>query len=82
MYLCSIYVVIMVCIYVVCCTLVSEIRVSPEMLRVFQYIEVLTCVIYNCELLLSHCEDYRRRQVGECADTWYKRIQPTGKVEL
>ena len=22
-------------------------------------------------------EDYRRRQVGECADTWYKRIQPT-----
>ena len=23
------------------------------------------------------CEDYRRRQVGKCADTWYKRIQPT-----
>ena len=22
-------------------------------------------------------KDYRWRQVGECADTWYKRIQPT-----
>ena len=22
-------------------------------------------------------EDYQQRQVGECADTWYKRIQPT-----
>ena len=22
-------------------------------------------------------KDYRERQVGECADTWYKRIQPT-----
>ena len=59
------------CIYIimyhlprVCCTLVPEIRVCPEMLRVcpemlrvcpemlrvFQYIDVLmcTCVIYNC----------------------------------
>ena len=31
----------------VCCTLVSEIRVRPEMLRVFRYIDVLMCVIYN-----------------------------------
>ena len=28
------------------------------------------------------CEDYRRRQVDECADTWYKRIHPTETVEL
>ena len=28
-------------------------------------------------------EDYRRRQVGECVDTWYKPcIQPTETVEL
>ena len=32
----------------VCCTLVPEIRVHPEMLLVFRYIDVLTCVIYNC----------------------------------
>ena len=47
----------------VCHTLVPEIRVHPEMIHVFQYIDVLTCVIYNCmhsteqqrslELLLS-----------------------------
>ena len=35
---------------------------------------------YSCLRLCR--EDYWRRQVGECADTWYKRIQPTGKVEL
>ena len=29
-------------------TLVPEIRVHPEMLHVFQYIDVLMCVIYNC----------------------------------
>ena len=48
----------MVCIYVsiyvsmyhlphICRTLVPKIHVHPEMLRVFRYIEVLTCVIYN-----------------------------------
>ena len=37
----------------VCRTLVPEIRVRPEMLRVFQYIDVLTCVIYNCTRLNS-----------------------------
>ena len=62
-------------------------RICPEMLRVFWYRDVLTCVIYNCmhlnekhgqlELLIVCCEDYRRRQVGECADTWHKWIQPT-----
>ena len=42
-----------VCMYVsniftrVCHTLVPEICVCPEMLCVFQYIDVLTCVIYN-----------------------------------
>ena len=34
----------------VCRTLVPEIRVRPEMLRVFWYIDMLTCVIYNCRL--------------------------------
>ena len=79
----------------ICCTLVPEICVCPEMLHVFQYIDVLTCMIYNymhlteqqrgLELLVSAVsgEDYRRKQVGECADTWYKlRIQPTETVEL
>ena len=33
----------------VCRTLVPKIRVGPEMLRVFQYIDVFTCVVYNCE---------------------------------
>ena len=32
----------------VCRTLVLEICVRPEMLRVFQYIDVVTCMIYNC----------------------------------
>ena len=32
----------------VCRTLAPEIRVHPEMLHVFLYIDVLTCVIYNC----------------------------------
>ena len=32
----------------ICRTLVPEIRVCPEMLRVFRYIDVLTCVNYNC----------------------------------
>ena len=32
----------------ICCTLVPENRVRPEILCVFQYIDVLTCVIYNC----------------------------------
>ena len=67
----------------VCRTLVPEIRVRPEILRVFQYIDVFTCVIYNCTRLNGQerlgaarvCrEAYRRRQVGECADTWYKQI--------
>ena len=32
----------------VCRTLVPEICVRPEMLRVIQYSDVLTCMIYNC----------------------------------
>ena len=35
------------------CALVSEICVCPEMLRVFRYTDVLTCVIYNCTRLNS-----------------------------
>ena len=74
----------------ICRTLVPKIRVHPEMLCVFRYIGVLTCVIYNCTrlnkqqgLLVSAVkymyidEDYL---VGECADTWYKRMQPTETV--
>ena len=33
----------------VCCTPVPEIHVRPEMLHVFRYIGVLTCVICNCD---------------------------------
>ena len=32
----------------VCHTLVPEIHVHPEVLCVFRYIDMLTCVIYNC----------------------------------
>ena len=73
----------------VCRTLVPEIRVCPEMLRVFRYINVITCVIYNCTDPRTTwttgatrvCrEDYRWRQVGECADTWYKQIQLPGNL--
>ena len=35
----------------VCRTLVPKICVCPEMLHVFQYIDVLMCVIYNCTQL-------------------------------
>ena len=31
-----------------CHTLVPEIRVCPEMLHVFRYINVFSCMIYNC----------------------------------
>ena len=47
------YVCMYVCMYVsnifpcICHTLVPEICVRPEMLHVFQYTEVLTCMIYN-----------------------------------
>ena len=68
------------CMYVcVCRTLAPEIRARPEMLRVIRCIDVLTCVIYNWDskddwsyscLRHSVCrEEYRRSQVGECADT-------------
>ena len=53
----------------VCCTLVPEIRVRPEMFCVFRYIDVLTYVIYNCDWTTKTtgatrvcCEDYQRRQ--------------------
>ena len=38
---------IMVC-YPAFVALAPEIRVRPEMLHVFRYIDMLTCVIYNC----------------------------------
>ena len=37
----------------VCHTLVPEICVRPEIFRVFRYIDVLMCVIYNCTQLNS-----------------------------
>ena len=46
----SIYVCI---IYPAFCALVSEICICPEMLHVFRYTDVLTCVIYNCTRLNS-----------------------------
>ena len=32
----------------VCSTLVPEIHAHPEILRVFMYIDMLACTIYNC----------------------------------
>ena len=68
----------------VCRTLVPKIRVHPEILHVFRYIDVLVNSPQGqLELFVSASrEDYRQRQVGECADTWYKQIQPTETVEL
>ena len=37
----------------VCHTLVLEIHVRPEIHRVFQYIDMLICVIHNCTQLSS-----------------------------
>ena len=39
---------------------------------------------YSCDWLTFSlcCEDYRRRQVGERAGTWYQRTQPAETVEL
>ena len=61
----------------VCRALVPEIRVRPEMFCVFQYIDVLTCVILLAVKIIHKAS----RQVSECADTWYKWIQPTETVE-
>ena len=57
-----------------CRTLVPEIRVRPEILRVFQYNNMLTCVIYGPVKTI--------RQVGQCADTWYNQIQPTDTLTV
>ena len=42
----------------VCHTLVPEIHVRPEMLHVFWYIDVLTCVIYNEQQCLQNDWSY------------------------
>ena len=43
----------------ICRTLVPEIRVRPEILHVFQYIDMLTCVICNCiHLTEQQSQDY------------------------
>ena len=71
----------------VCRTLVPEIRISPEILRVFRYIDVLMCMIYNRTQRMTGAtrvcrEDYQRRQVGECTDTGCKKDSATETVEL
>ena len=76
------------CIY---CALVPKICVRHKMLHVFWYIDVLTCMIthrlnskdnWTLELVVVCHEYYRQGQVGECADTWCKRIQPTERAQL
>ena len=69
----------------VCRTLVPKIHARHKMLCVFRYIDMLTCVINKIELTarmtgtslarFTHVchEEYQRRQVGECADKWYKQ---------
>ena len=39
----------------VCCPLVPTICVRPKMLCVFQYIDVLSCVINNCMHAIECC---------------------------
>ena len=69
----------------VCRTLLPEIRVCPEMLHVFRYIDVLTCVWLTTGLSQERherdwsysCLPWRistKTGIGECADTWYKQI--------
>ena len=53
-----------------CHTLDLEIHVCPEMLRVFRYIDMLTCVIYNC------MRDLQLHACSEIALNWTAR--PTG----
>ena len=89
---------IMVCIYLsmyhlprVCSTQVPEICVRPEMLCIPVHwhahvhdlqLHALDWTARTTGATCVCCEGYQRRQVGECADTWYKRIQPTETVEL
>ena len=54
----------------VCRTLVPEIRVCPEMLRVFRYIDVLTCVIYNLTERSSAVKIINE-EASVQPDTWY-----------
>ena len=45
----------------VCYALVPEIRVHPEILCIFRYIDVRTCVIYNCIRLITNS---KRLKIG------------------
>ena len=42
----------------VCRTLVPEIRIRSEMLRVFRYIDMLTCMVYSCQLSIDDDRSY------------------------
>ena len=74
----------------VCCTLVPKIYVCPEMLLcipVYWHAHVCDLQLYALDWTSRMTgatrvcrEDYRWRQVGECADTWYNQIQPTETV--
>ena len=70
----------------VCCTLIPEIHVRPEMLCVFWYIDVLMFMIVKT-VTTENSKDrsytlyYQQRPVGECTDTWYKQTEPTETVE-
>ena len=65
----------------ICHTLVPGIRIHTEMLHVIRYIDVLThmhgvklyLIAWTTGATRAFREDYRRRQVGECTDTWYIR---------
>ena len=68
------------CIYVsmyhlprICHTLVPEICVHPEILGVFRYIGVLTCMIYNC----MHSTEQQRR--SELLVSAVKILMKTGR---
>ena len=59
---------------------VTHIRVHPDMIRVFQYINMRVWLSTQQELeLLIVC---RAMETGMRTDTWYKQIEPTETVKL
>ena len=73
----------------ICRTLVPEICVHPEMLRILKCSRAwftTICTRMNCKDNWSYsCLPWRLStggQVGEFADTWYKQIQSPETVEL
>ena len=59
----------------ICCTLVPKIRVCPEILHVFRYIDVLMCVIYNC----MHSTEQQLNSKDDCLELLVSAMNNTGR---